>query len=228
MADQGRWFKLWCSALQDPDLLNLSLEDFARWCILGCLIKVHGSDGNLRVQPPATLLQQAFRVATFEDVIACIARFPHVQIRRDGGSDDDVTMPVTVTFDNWRKYQVDSSAERMRAKRARDQRGVTIKKRREEKRREKSKERVPRTPKLTDEEWMATLKTNPAYKGIDIDSERAKCVTWFSARNQSVSRTRFLSWLNRAERPLNGHHQPAMADRDPDKFTRDGRPRIVT
>src|SRR3990167_4705339 len=44
MADQGVWFKLWCSALADPDLSNLCLEDFARWAILGTYIKAHGTE----------------------------------------------------------------------------------------------------------------------------------------------------------------------------------------
>src|SRR3989304_6152508 len=35
MADQGLWFKLWCSAATDPDLQNLSNADFARWAKFG-------------------------------------------------------------------------------------------------------------------------------------------------------------------------------------------------
>ena len=35
--------------MHDPDLSNLSLEDFARWALLGTYIKAHGTAGTLRL-----------------------------------------------------------------------------------------------------------------------------------------------------------------------------------
>jgi hypothetical protein len=56
--------------------------------------------------------------------------------------------------------------------------------------------------KLSDSEWLITLRTNPAYQGIDIDRERGKCIAHFALKNITPSRRRFLAWLNRAEKPM--------------------------
>ena len=55
-----------------------------------------------------------------------------------------------------------------------------------------------------DELWIEDLKTSPAYAGIDIETELAKCLAWFKSMNPPlvVSRKRFLNWLNKADRPL--------------------------
>lgn len=72
---------------------------------------------------------------------------------------------------------------------------------------EPSKLRTPKARELKpadDQAWIATLKASPAYAGLDIDKELSKCLIYFSDRNRTVSRKRFLNWLNRAERPMNG------------------------
>lgn len=140
MSDQGRWFKLWVSALSDPDLSNLGIDDFGRWCKLGAYMKAHGTDGTLKILPPARTLCAYMQVVTMEELLACISRFPNCQIRHDDGVTINVTNAFSVTWRNWRKYQVDSSAERMRRKRYRDAVDVTPKKRREEKRRSNTAE----------------------------------------------------------------------------------------
>jgi hypothetical protein len=43
MADQGRWFKLWCDSDDDDVLDALDVADFGRWCKLGIHVKKHGS-----------------------------------------------------------------------------------------------------------------------------------------------------------------------------------------
>lgn len=129
MADQGVWFKLWLSADDDPDIGNLSLEDFARWCKLGMYIKKHGTGGAVDLKPPCIPLQQKFRVQSFDDVLHVISMFPNCAVT-------GVTNP-TVTWGNWHKYQGDNSVDRVRKFRQR----VTAKKRRDEIRRdEKRKE----------------------------------------------------------------------------------------
>lgn len=66
----------------------------------------------------------------------------------------------------------------------------------------------------TDETWLAGLKADPAYQGIDVDREHAKCIRWCSERKKQATRKRFLNWLNNADRPLTGQltgHQPQPA-----------------
>lgn len=136
MADQGRWFKLWYEALSDPDLGNLTIDDFGRWAKFGVYLKAHGTDGSIRLIPPSTMLCSILQLPSFSAMISCFSLFPNCQISRD---DDGVTLgdvAVTVKWLNWRKYQVDSSAERQRRYRHRKAFGVTTKKRGEEKRRE--------------------------------------------------------------------------------------------
>lgn len=53
-----------------------------------------------------------------------------------------------------------------------------------------------------DDEWMQTLKGNPAYAGIDVDREYAKMRAWCEAHQKQPSRRRFVNWLNRCERPI--------------------------
>lgn len=64
------------------------------------------------------------------------------------------------------------------------------------------KKEKTRKQTLTDEEYFAVLKNNPAYRGIDVDRERAKCEAWCLTNNKLFSRRRFINWLNRVERPM--------------------------
>lgn len=67
------------------------------------------------------------------------------------------------------------------------------------------KERVKKEPRklsLTDEQYFEILKTNPAFRGLDIDIEKAKCEAWCMTNGKVFSRRRFTNWINRAERPM--------------------------
>ncbi len=203
MADQGRWFKLWCSALHDNDLDNLTISDFGRWAKFGAHVKEQGTDGSIVLTAPARHICMLFQVEGWREMLECLHRLPHLKVIVTG-----VTV-ATVTFLNWSKYQGDNSAERVRKFRER----VTLKKRREEKRgeeirKEENKKQMAapksRLPVLTEEAWINILKTNPAYHGIDIDRERGKCQAWCETTRATFSRRRFVNWLNRAERPING------------------------
>ncbi len=57
---------------------------------------------------------------------------------------------------------------------------------------------------VTDTDWLHSLRTNPAYLGLNVDIELAKCQAWLSAKypRKTLSRTRFVNWLNRAEQPM--------------------------
>ncbi len=54
----------------------------------------------------------------------------------------------------------------------------------------------------SDSEWLAGLKTDPAYSGIDIDRERAKMARWCKENRKQPTRRRFTNWLNRADRNM--------------------------
>ncbi len=113
MADQGRWYKLWCSALDDPDLDNLSIADFGRWAKLGTFIKAQGNKGSITLKPPARSLCAMMQVESFDGLIECIKRLPHCLVRGDENSTVSNETIVTVTFSNWTKYQGDFSTDRV-------------------------------------------------------------------------------------------------------------------
>jgi hypothetical protein len=112
MADQGLWFKLWCSALDDPDLDNLELSDFARWVKLGALVKRHGTAGSLTLSPPARSMCAMFHVPDFDALMLVMTLLPHVHVRRENGAVSSETI-ATVSFHNWAKYQGDFSTRRV-------------------------------------------------------------------------------------------------------------------
>jgi len=61
-----------------------------------------------------------------------------------------------------------------------------------------------RAPKPTDGEWLAGLKSDPAFTGIDIDREHAKATRWCAEHGKTLSRQRLTNWLNRCEVPMSG------------------------
>ena len=264
MADQGRWFKLWVTAADDPDLSNLSLEDFARWCLFGLYMKSHGDDGSIALTAPSRALCERLRLPSFRALVDALRRFPNCilstgpitwphgidkapSIRGDvvstggvrgvellvsnkGGQGVSVTM-VSVTADlkcihvcwrNWRKYQRDSSVERTKKWRAKgrgegdagsDGHVTTLEERRgEEKRREEKKQKKEGKPREeADADFLAALRTNPAYQGIDIDRELGKLDAWLltpKGRGKKKTRARIVYWLNGVDQPVgsNGQH----------------------
>jgi hypothetical protein len=55
---------------------------------------------------------------------------------------------------------------------------------------------------LTDAQWIDSLIASPAYTGIDVRRELAKCENWCNTNRKQFSRRRFVNWLNRCEAPL--------------------------
>lgn len=136
MADQGVFWKLWCSALEDPDLDNLDIADFGRWAKLGAYLKKHGEGGQIAIRRPAKTLLSMLQLPDFDAFLMFLQRISHVHVMSENDS-DNVTS-VIVTFSKWHKYQVDNSVERVR----RFRQNVTTKKRGEEKRREVQKKKT--------------------------------------------------------------------------------------
>jgi uncharacterized phage protein (TIGR02220 family) len=148
VADQGTWFKLWISALSDPDLANLSLEYFARWCILGTYIKAHGTAGRLRLTAPARALSGLLQVGDFVALQEVFHRLPNV-ITEKGNQTVSPETILTVTLRNWSKYQGDYSTARVRKFREMKR----SKRRGEESRREETRSIPPISPPNGGSPW---------------------------------------------------------------------------
>jgi len=115
VSDQGRWFKVWVSILDDLDFQDLSLEDIGRWTLLGALTKLVGEQGRLPINGSGRKLCELLRVDTMDDVKACINRLPNVSFE-EGKTRYGARV---VTWRNWLKYQVDGSvAQRMKTLRS--------------------------------------------------------------------------------------------------------------
>lgn len=73
---------------------------------------------------------------------------------------------------------------------------------------DQKEKRKQKKTKETDEEWLISLKTNPTYRGIDIDREKGKCEAWCGVNKQTFTRRRFINWLNRTEKPISINKSP--------------------
>ncbi len=202
------WVKLWTKALTDIEMDNLAIADFGRWAKLLLYAKLHGSGGELHISEPARAFCNSMQVQSLNEFKKIAETFPNLTISCNGKNG------VTIfKIHYWHKYQIDDSSARV----AKYRKGVTVQEEEEDKNKNKNKTKTKNkekesikekessiTPrlKLPDEEWIQTLKENPAYKGIEIDVEHGKCLAWFQNKGIVVSRQRFLNWLNRAERPL--------------------------
>jgi hypothetical protein len=160
MADQGRWFKLWCDALDDHDLDSLDIADFGRWCKLGAQTKRHGTKGSLTIVPPARTLCAQFQVSHFDALIDAIKRLPNITFE-EGKNDND---KFIVIIKNWSKYQKDSTRyERVKKWRSKQNDNAL---RGEEKRREEKRRDIPPiSPKVGDSSFEEFWKIYPRKIG---------------------------------------------------------------
>jgi hypothetical protein len=72
-----------------------------------------------------------------------------------------------------------------------------------EKEEDKDKERRAAVPHITDEEWLAQLRQNEAYAGIDIDDQMKRMDAWLSCHKGRQKTRRFIvNWLNKVEKPV--------------------------
>ena len=61
-----------------------------------------------------------------------------------------------------------------------------------------------RKAELSDEDWLKELATNPAYNRLDVALEFSKMQAWCAAYRKQATRRRFVNWLNRVDKPING------------------------
>lgn len=67
---------------------------------------------------------------------------------------------------------------------------------------------------LSDQDFILSLKTNPAYKHLDIDRELGKMDAWLSAHPGRQKTRRFIvGWLNKADKPIGTQQStPTLTD----------------
>jgi len=177
VADLGRWFKLWCSSVRDPDLDNLSVADFGRWAKLGAIIKEQGTDGKITFQSPARSACSALQVDSISDLAECISRFPNVRVSSVTSAD----VSLTVEYANWRKYQGDFSTDRVHKFRAKNDSMKRSKRRGEEKR--------VSSPKTSDVEHPRSTESPPASPNGFVDwPEEWKKLAEFLVTEQPFAR----------------------------------------
>lgn len=219
MADQHRWFKLWHSAVSDDALQCLTPALRWAWAVLGCHTKVHGTRGQVRVALANAVLAAQMGV-TLAALIDTIRVLPHVHVE-EGTPDNG---HVTVTWQNWSKYQEDSTVA-ARVARLRS-------KRRGEKKR--TEQRLPpsvlRTESPPSADWPESLREvrewlvthdappplhDPAYwhriddwlgapdSGVGYLDELAKYLAWLAAQPRSRGhgdlKRGFRNWLAKSE-----------------------------
>lgn len=66
----------------------------------------------------------------------------------------------------------------------------------------KKKGRAAVAAPASDAEWLASLKENPAYDGLNIGVIYGKMQAWCGANKRQPTRRRFINWLNREEKPM--------------------------
>lgn len=59
-------------------------------------------------------------------------------------------------------------------------------------------------PPTTDSEWLASLQDNEAYRFLSVKVQYAKMQAWCSVNKKEPTRRRFINWLNRCEKPMQG------------------------
>ena len=195
VADQGIWFKLHCSAMDDPDLDNLDLADFGRWAKLGAFVKRQGTAGTVLVTPPARALCAILQLPSYTALLELVTRLPHMHIEERQNCNGQGVTGLAVTFQNWRKYQGDFSGPRVAKFREM---------KRSKRRGEENKKRVPPDISLAPV-FLETLRKNPAYNGIDLNRELSKMDAWLStpaARGRKKTKRFVVNWLNRIDVPL--------------------------
>jgi len=140
MAEQGRWFKLWCSALTDPNLSELNIDDFGRWCKLGAYIKEHGENGEIVLIYPARNFCFLMQIPLFHDIQTTLHQLPNITVSITVSDETKEPVSCSIKMKNWFKYQGDYSTNRVKRFRKKllfqNGQNVTAKKRREETRRE--------------------------------------------------------------------------------------------
>jgi len=115
MSDQMKWFKLWTSAPDDPDIRALEPALRWAWIAAACYTACHGKSGVLKLPLNGLAALAGYMGVDPASVTLTLRKLPNLRV-------EIVTRNVTVTWNNWKRFQQDTTAaERMR--RYRERRG---------------------------------------------------------------------------------------------------------
>src|SRR3972149_5898186 len=219
MADQGRWFKLWCASLTDPHLSNLDISDFGRWCKLGAYIKEHGEQGEITLNPPSRTFCFMMQISAFHELHDVLLRLPNITVSNTVSSNDNSIVSLFIKITHWHKYQGDLSTNRVKKHRAKksfhETANETPKKRGEEKRGEENNN-TPISPESFQQLWErypnkdgrksaqthfnASVKTEDDLKNINLALDNylahLKTETWKKPKNGSTWLNNWQDWVN--------------------------------
>jgi hypothetical protein len=200
VADQGKWFKLWESALDDLDLENLTVHEWFCWARFGVYMKKHGKDGKIRLRSPARALTNLFRTDTFDAAIETLKRFPNCNVGERKLTVSPETFS-TVTYEvevlNWHKYQGDFSSDRVRKFRDKKRHRETLQEERrrrrdvEEKRREDTSPQPPTT--LRFQKPTAPEVTSYA-KTIGFELDGGRFCDYYESKGWKIGSSPMKSW----------------------------------
>ena len=73
-----------------------------------------------------------------------------------------------------------------------------------------SKKERKKKEEQTDDQWMDSLKNDPAYNGIDVQTQYHKMVRWCEVNRKQPTRRRFINWLNRQDKPVTATYTPVQ------------------
>jgi hypothetical protein len=230
------WLRLYTGILDDPKVQRLEAEHFKGWVNLLCLAKEH--DGLL-----PSLEDIAFRLRITEAEARSLVEVlvgrglldstedgltPHNWEDRQCLSDGDPTAAIRARrYRNNKTRDVTDSVTRDASVTQQTDNGSREEKRREEteKRREEEKPaRVKRAtakrPTTCDEEFLAELQATPAYSMLNVMHCYQRMVVWCTNKGVQPSRSRFINWLNREDKPMgvgNGQTQTGKNGNDPNR-----------
>ena len=215
MADQGRWFKLWCASLTDPHLSNLDIGDFGRWCKLGAFVKEHGENGEIILNYPARTFCFIMQISVFHELNDVLVRLPNVFVSNTVSPETNEIVTFFIKIKNWHKYQGDLSTSRVKKYRAKlplhETANETPKKRGEEKRREENiyKVKFPEIwgkypmkdgVKKAESYFIKTVETEKDWQDINtaLDNYLAhlKTEAWKSPKNGATWFNNWREWVD--------------------------------
>ena len=192
MADQKRWFKVWTSIVANAHFAEMSLEDIGRWALLGAATALDGDRGQLEVPGQGKELCRLLRVDDIDAARHALKRLHSVQFEEGQNRHGD----FFVTWNNWNKYQEDSTqAARQKTSRS--------KRRGEEKRREdppvaplSSQGSGTGRNEVQVDEAVRKYQPLEAYRLIDVRQAVLNCQNWCVTRKKALTDRRLVNWLN--------------------------------
>ncbi len=79
------------------------------------------------------------------------------------------------------------------------------------------KENNKRKKSICDEEWVKSLQEKTCYSHLNVIDQLQRCIAWFDAKGITVSRQRFLNWLNNPKfnsKPLSVIQRQESSEKD--------------